>query len=94
MNSALAVAGFGATVLWLGLARKSLLRSDLVVVKGLTVVGSIGGTGDFPDVLRFLAGHEGRAASLVTHRFRAEEAERALARVPGGGPVIKAQLEF
>lgn len=96
MNNALALAAPGGTVLWLGLASESLLRPDLIVTKGLSIVGSIGGTGDFPDVMRFLAGQEGRAAGLVTHRYPAERAEHALSAAPGadGGPRIKAQLRF
>ncbi|WP_063784945.1 alcohol dehydrogenase catalytic domain-containing protein [Streptomyces sp. TP-A0356] len=95
VNCALALAGLGGTVLWLGLARRGMLRPDLVVAKGLTVVGSIGGTGDFPEVMRFLAAHEERASALVTHRFPADSARQALSAAPDERAVrVKVQLDF
>ncbi|NJQ05675.1 alcohol dehydrogenase catalytic domain-containing protein [Streptomyces lonarensis] len=95
VNCALTLAGPGATVVWLGLPRPGTLRPDLVVAKGLTVRGSIGGTGDFPAVLRFLADHEERAAAFVTHRLPAAEAARALAAGPAErATAVKVQLDL
>ncbi|MEV5988560.1 alcohol dehydrogenase catalytic domain-containing protein [Streptomyces sp. NPDC052051] len=95
VNCALAQASLGGTVLWLGLARRGMLRPDLVVAKGLTVTGSIGGTGDFPEAMRFLAAHEERVSALITDRFPAEKAQVALAAGPEERAArVKAQLCF
>ncbi|MFX4291773.1 alcohol dehydrogenase catalytic domain-containing protein [Streptomyces bohaiensis] len=95
VNCALALAGLGATVVWLGLPRPGTLRPDLVVAKGLTVRGSIGGTGDFPAAMRFLADHEERAAAFVTHRHPAAAAARALAAGPAErAAAVKVQLDL
>jgi L-iditol 2-dehydrogenase len=94
LERALLLAGMGATVVDLGLGAARGVDSRLVVTKGLSLLGSIGGTGAFPAAMGFLARHRDVAARLITHRFEAEEAAAAFlcgAQEPGR---LKVQLRF
>jgi threonine dehydrogenase-like Zn-dependent dehydrogenase len=97
LNTALALARPLGRVLCFGLRRSTEVRTDLLVIKGLTLIGSIGGTGSFADVHAFLAAHREEAARLVTHRFAADAAEQAFAP-PAADPQtavrIKTQIFF
>jgi threonine dehydrogenase-like Zn-dependent dehydrogenase len=79
LNSALVLARTLGRVLCFGLRHSTEVRTDLLVLKGLTLIGSIGGTGSFADVHAFLDTHREQAARLVTHRFTADAAEQAFA---------------
>ncbi|NJP67806.1 alcohol dehydrogenase catalytic domain-containing protein, partial [Streptomyces spiramenti] len=95
IDCALTLAGLGSTVVWLGLPRPGTIRPDLVVAKGLTIRGFIGGTGDFPAAMRFLAEHEERAAAFVTHRRPARAAAGLLAAGPAErSATVKVQLDL
>ncbi|AEY93754.1 oxidoreductase [Streptomyces hygroscopicus subsp. jinggangensis 5008] len=97
LNTALTLARPGGRVLCFGLRRSTEIRTDLLVVKGLTLIGSIGGTGSFPAVHAFLDAHRDQAARLVTHRFPADAAEQAFAAPVTGGRAaarIKTQIVF
>jgi threonine dehydrogenase-like Zn-dependent dehydrogenase len=89
--AALALAGLRGTVVLLAMAGGGL---DLghAVLKSLAVLGSIGGTGEFPEAFSFLAAHPEVARGLVTGSYpyrRAEEAFRN--RRPQD---LKVQIEF
>lgn len=95
MNTALALALPLGRVLCFGLRSSANLRTDLLVAKGLTLSGSIGGTGSFRDVQAFLAAHREQAARFVTHRLPADRAAEAFAPAPHGTtPRIKTQILF
>lgn len=91
--AALAAAPRG-TVVCLGLGAGAAAPTELVVTKGLTLVGSIGGTGCFPEAMHWLAAHEEEAVRLVTHRFPADLAARAFQETVGSPARIKVQLLF
>ncbi len=81
----------------LGMMAEATIPQRLVVLKALTVVGSIGGTGRFPEVIDFLSRHGDEAAKLVTHGFPAdgpESVKAAFAAAKDGGKAIKVQLTF
>jgi L-iditol 2-dehydrogenase len=92
-NAALARVAQGGRMLCFGLGSGLAVRTDLLVTKGVTVVGSIGGTGEFEDVLAFFARHGSEAYRLVTATYPAERAERALVGARTAA-AIKTQLTF
>lgn len=79
LDAALGRAAVAGTVLCLGLGAAAGRLADLVVLKALTVIGSIGGTGAFPRAMELLQRHGDMAARLITHRFPFESAPRAFA---------------
>ncbi|WP_316525659.1 zinc-dependent alcohol dehydrogenase [Kitasatospora brasiliensis] len=92
LTTALTAAAPCGRVLCFGLRRSEALRTDLLVAKALTLVGSIGGTGSFVRVQEFLAGHREQASRLITHRLPAERAADAFELDPRTR--IKIQLLF
>ena len=66
----------------------------LAVTKCLTLLGSIGGTGAFPQAMRFLDLHREVVSPMLTHRFPIEQAETALRCGVGDPARIKVQLTF
>ena len=67
----------GGVVVLLGFLPKAEYDLKLVTVKALTVVGSIGGTGDFDDALRLIAEHPVEVETLVGRQFNYTEAVKA-----------------
>jgi len=82
------------TVVTLGIARPGEYDLALVTTKALTIRGSIGGTGEFPEVLEFFSEHADAAERLVTAAFDCSDAREAFiqGQVPGNG--LKTQLCF
>lgn len=62
-----------------GMAASADIPQKQIVTKSLTVIGSIGGTGDFPTAMEFIAKHPREAKKLVSHYFKIEEIEKAFA---------------
>lgn len=60
-----------------GMAAKAEIPQKLIVTKSLTVVGSIGGTGDFPRAMEFLQKCPHSAKKLVSHYLPIGKAEEA-----------------
>ncbi|MFF7725857.1 zinc-binding dehydrogenase [Streptomyces sp. NPDC008001] len=92
LNTALQLADLGGTVLCFGLTHTTRIRSGLLITKGLTLLGSVGGTGAFPQAMHFLKRHAEDARLLLTHSYpahHAHEAFRTKARAR-----IKAQITF
>ena len=60
------------------------IAQKLIVTKSLTVIGSIGGTGDFPRAMEFLCKNPASADKLISHYYPIGEAAQAFAtaRVP------------
>lgn len=50
-----------------GMIAKVELEQKLIVTKALSVIGSIGGTGEFEDVIRFVHAHQEQASLLISH---------------------------
>lgn len=69
-----------------GMIARVEIAQKLIVTKSLTIIGSIGGTGDFPRAMEFLAKCPEAADKLVSHYFPMSEAAEAFAtaRVPEG----------
>lgn len=54
------------------------VRPDVIIKKELDIVASRNSRDAFPKVIEFLARSQQKAAKLVTHRFRMDEAEKAM----------------
>lgn len=69
-----------------GMIAKVEIEQKLIVTKSLTIVGSIGGTGDFDRSMEFISRCPEVASKLISHTFPAKEAPEAFAtaRVPEG----------
>lgn len=62
-----------------GMIAKVEIAQRLIVTKSLTVVGSIGGTGDFDRAMEFLVQYPEAAGKLISHVYPMREAEQAFA---------------
>lgn len=62
-----------------GMIAKVEIPQKLIVTKSLTIVGSIGGTGDFSRAMAFTAQHPQIASKLISHFFPMEEVDQAFA---------------
>ena len=69
-----------------GMIAKVEIPQKLIVTKSLTVIGSIGGTGDFDRAMEFLSKCPDSAKKLISHVFPMDRADEAFAtaRVPEG----------
>lgn len=69
-----------------GMIAKVEIPQKIIVTKSLHVVGSIGGTGDFPRAMEFLVSYPEAAEKLISHYYPMEEAPQAFAtaRIPEG----------
>ena len=52
-----------------GMINQVEIPQKLIVTKALTVVGSIGGTGNFEEAMGFLRGYPQYAEMLISHHF-------------------------
>ena len=62
-----------------GMIAKVEIPQKLIVTKSLTVIGSIGGTGDFERAMEFLVKYPKSAEKLISHVFPITQAEEAFA---------------
>ena len=76
----------GGVIGCVGMISKVEIAQKLIVTKSLTVIGSIGGTGDFDRAMEFLVAFPESASKLISHTFpMAQVAEAfATAQVPSG----------
>lgn len=63
----------------LGMIAKAEIAQKLIVTKALTLIGSIGGTGDFPQAMEFLCTYPETARKLISHYFPMPQAPEAFA---------------
>lgn len=49
------------------------LEQKLIVTKALSVIGSIGGTGEFEDVIHFIHTHKEQTAKLISHPMKIKD---------------------
>ncbi len=63
----------------LGMIASAEIAQKLIVTKALTLIGSIGGTGDFPQAMEFLCAYPETARKLISHYFPMAQAPEAFA---------------
>ena len=96
MAQALEIAGFKARIGYIGIdvGREAPAKLGLIQSKELTITGSIGSPGVWPETLRFMAQTGIDLSSLVTQRFTIDDATEALAAAQRPAETIKAHIEL
>ena len=96
MAQALDIAAFRGRVGYIGIdvGREAPARLGLIQSKELTITGSIGSPGVWPDTLRFMANKNIDLSPLVTSRFSVENAVGAVDAAQDPANNIKAHIEF
>lgn len=96
MAQALEIAGFKARIGYIGIdvGREAPAKLGLIQSKELTITGSIGSPGVWPETLRFMAQTGIDLSSLVTQRFSIDDATGALAAARRPAETIKAHIEL
>ena len=77
-----------------GMIAKVEIPQKLIVTKSLTIVGSIGGTGDFDRAMEFLSKHPRSAEKLISHVFPVQQAEEAFATAQNPEGSMKVALSL
>jgi L-iditol 2-dehydrogenase len=96
MAQALEIAAFKGRVGYIGIdvGRDAPAKLGLIQSKELTITGSIGSPGVWPDTLRFMAQTGIDLSSLVTQRFEVDSAVDAVDAARNPAQTIKAHIEF
>jgi len=96
MAQALEIAAFKGRVGYIGIdvGRDAPAKLGLIQSKELTITGSIGSPGVWPDTLRFMAQTGIDLTSLVTQRFEVDAAIQAVEAARNPAHTIKAHIEF
>jgi len=96
MAQALEIAAFKGRVGYIGIdvGRDAPAKLGLIQSKELTITGSIGSPGVWPDTLRFMAQTGIDLTSLVTQRFDVDSAVDAVEAARNPAQTIKAHIEF
>jgi L-iditol 2-dehydrogenase len=94
LNAALRVTERRGTVVCFGLGMPGLVRNSLLVTKGLQLLGSVGGTGEFLGAMKFIAENRALVRRLVTRSYRAADAQMAFEHTLRETNQLKVQLEF
>ncbi len=76
----------------LGMMAEASFPQRQVVMKALTIVGSIGGTGEFPQVIDFIRENPGAVKKMISHRYPIDRAEEAFRMSRQTGEALKVLL--
>jgi len=82
------------TVGCLGMIPVVEIAQKLIVVKALTIVGSIGGTGDFPEVMDFIQARPDAVRPIISHVFQKTEIAQAMEMSRNGREALKVCIDF
>ncbi|WP_051685094.1 alcohol dehydrogenase catalytic domain-containing protein [Clostridium sp. KNHs205] len=78
-----------------GLGKDYQADMKIIVLKGLHVTGTIGGSGEFETVVQFIGENSERIRKLITKRYCFKEIKTALEHTPKENePVLKQQIYF
>nr|VFJ46072.1 MAG: Threonine dehydrogenase [Candidatus Kentron sp. DK] len=91
---ALRIAGPRATVVLLGFPVEPVAEMRHISVKSLTVLGSIGGTGEFPQILEFLSIHRDFIEPMITACYPYHDVENAFSAGSNKDRHIKVQIDL
>jgi L-iditol 2-dehydrogenase len=96
MAQALEIAAFKGRVGYIGIdvGRDAPAKLGLIQSKELTITGSIGSPGVWPDTLRFMANKHIDLSPLVTSRFDVDDAVGAIKAAQDPAHNIKAHIQF
>jgi len=78
----------------LGMMNEVTIIQKLIVIKGLKLIGSIGGTGEFPMVLDFIKENQNDVKNLISHKIPIREINKAFTIAKDISQAMKVQLIF
>ncbi len=78
----------------LGMIPSVEIEQKLMVIKGLTLIGSIGGTGEFPVIMRFIDEHKDVVKKLITHYMPVAQVDKAIKLSRNVEESVKVALKF
>lgn len=78
----------------LGMMQKVEIPQSQIVTKSLTVIGTIGATGGFEEVITFLKANPEKASQLISHRFSIHEYRQAFETAIAGNQTMKILLSI
>lgn len=82
------------TIVSLGMFPPDVVNFKNIVMKSLSILGSIGGTGEFPTVLKFFEENTPAVSSFVTAEFFYKDAKKAFEAGQNRKEHIKIQILF
>lgn len=94
LDSAIQLASAAGKISYVGMDGSELANSKLITMKRLTVSGSIGGTGEFPEVISFFENNEEMVSKVVTCVVDCEDAEKAFKEMSNNPSNIKCQIKL
>ena len=77
-----------------GMTPEVKLHQKVIVLKALTLLGSIGGTGAFPDAIAFINRNADYVRQLITHKVSAKNLDQAFEMSRNVDKAMKVLLEF
>jgi threonine dehydrogenase-like Zn-dependent dehydrogenase len=77
-----------------GMTPEVKLHQKVIVLKALTLLGSIGGTGAFPDAIDFINRNSDYVRQLITHKVSAKNMAQAFEMSRNVDKAMKVLLEF
>lgn len=72
----------------------SLKNTKYITMKRLTIQGSIGGTGEFPEVIEFFDKYEEMVSKVVTYEVNCNNAKKAFEEMSNAHSNLKCQILF
>jgi len=78
----------------LGMIGELTINQKLIVIKAITITGSIGGTGEFPFVLDFISKNAEKVKTLISHEIPADDFTKAFELSADAASIMKIQLVF
>lgn len=94
LETAVKLTNPGGRVSFMGMSGEPLNNPGLITLKALTLTGSIGGTGEFEEVLVFFEGNEDITDIMITDEVSFEQAGEEFEHVLNDPSVIKCQIVF
>ena len=70
------------------------IPQKLVVTKAMTILGSIGGTGEFDKVISFLTSHSEMAERLISHEYPADQMNEAFEMATDAEQALKISIRL
>lgn len=94
LDSAIEYANPFGRISYAGMSDGDLKNTKLITMKKLSIQGSIGGTGEFEEVINFLEQHQELVAKTVTFETGYDQAEVAFEEMISSPSNIKCQIKF
>lgn len=84
----------GGVIGCVGMIANVEIPQKLIVTKSLSIIGSIGGTGEFEDVIDFVNKNREDAARLISHTFSAEKISEAFGAAGDAASAMKISIQL